>query len=146
MGIRIRVSAVIIKDGSILLVRHEKEGKAYWLLPGGGVEQAETLSQALKREIVEEVSLEVDPLKLLFVSESISSQARHILHLSFLVRANEGKIKMEKDERLKGAQYFKANELKGLKIYPDIKNELINILQDKGEYKGKLYLGNRFHD
>ncbi len=145
MSIRIRVSAVIIKDGSILLVRHEKEGRVYWLLPGGGVEPTETLSQALKREIIEEVGLEVDSSKLLFVSESISPEARHILHLSFLVSVKKGKIKVEKDKRLKGAQYFKANELKGLKIYPNIKNELINILQDKGEYKGKLYLGNRFH-
>ena len=33
---RIRVSAILRWQGSILLCRHEKGGREYWLLPGGG--------------------------------------------------------------------------------------------------------------
>jgi ADP-ribose pyrophosphatase YjhB (NUDIX family) len=32
---RIRVSAILRWGGRILLCRHEKDGRAYWLLPGG---------------------------------------------------------------------------------------------------------------
>ena len=38
---RIRVSAVLRWDDQILLCRHEKPGKEYWLLPGGGVHSGE---------------------------------------------------------------------------------------------------------
>ena len=34
---RIRVSAILRRETGILLVRQEKPGRAYWLLPGGGV-------------------------------------------------------------------------------------------------------------
>ena len=34
---RIRVSAILRWNERLLLCRHEKPGKEYWLLPGGGV-------------------------------------------------------------------------------------------------------------
>ena len=39
-GPRIRVAGLLINGGRVLLVRHEKDGRSYWLLPGGGVEEA----------------------------------------------------------------------------------------------------------
>ena len=48
---RIRVSAILRRDSRLLLVRHEKQGREYWLLPGGGVGGGETLVAALKREL-----------------------------------------------------------------------------------------------
>ena len=52
---RIRVSAILRWHGSILLCRHEKPGKEYWLLPGGGVNSGESLADALRRELAEEI-------------------------------------------------------------------------------------------
>ena len=40
---RIRVSAILRWHGRILLARHEKPNKEYWLLPGGGVKAGESL-------------------------------------------------------------------------------------------------------
>ena len=53
-----RVCAAIVRDGSILIVRHEHDGEAYWTLPGGGVECSETLQEAVLREVREEVCVE----------------------------------------------------------------------------------------
>ena len=50
---RIRVSAILRWHDRILLCRHEKPGKIYWLLPGGGVNAGESLVDALQREIEE---------------------------------------------------------------------------------------------
>ena len=57
---RIRVSAVLGWRGQILLCRHEKPGKEYWLLPGGGVDGGESLTDALQRELSEELGIDDD--------------------------------------------------------------------------------------
>ncbi|MFP4173447.1 MAG: NUDIX domain-containing protein, partial [Candidatus Hydrogenedentota bacterium] len=57
---RIRVAAIAVRDGAILLVRHEKHGERYWLLPGGGVDFGETLTEALAREVREETGLAIE--------------------------------------------------------------------------------------
>ena len=57
---RIRVSAVLRWRGAILLCRHEKPGKEYWLLPGGGVDSGESLVDALRRELAEEIGIDED--------------------------------------------------------------------------------------
>ena len=44
---RVRVAAVLLHQGRIVVVRHSRDGKDYHLLPGGGVEPGETLEQAL---------------------------------------------------------------------------------------------------
>ncbi len=54
---RIRVSAILTWHERLLLCRHEKPGKEYWLLPGGGVNSGESLVDALHRELEEEVGM-----------------------------------------------------------------------------------------
>lgn len=55
------VGAIIIKDGKILCVqRGESKALAYlWEFPGGKIEPGETPREALKRELVEELFIEV---------------------------------------------------------------------------------------
>ena len=57
---RIRVSALLRWSGRILLCRHEKPGKEYWLLPGRRRQRGETLVDALQRELAEEVGIDDD--------------------------------------------------------------------------------------
>ena len=55
------VGGVIFKDSSVLLVKRGQEpGKGQWSLPGGAVELGETLTHALKREILEEASINIE--------------------------------------------------------------------------------------
>ncbi len=56
-----RVGAVIIKNKKILLVTIK--GASYYWTPGGKVELKESLSQALKRELKEELNLSLVSMK-----------------------------------------------------------------------------------
>ena len=87
---RVRVSALLRWEDRILLCRHEKPGRGeYWLLPGGGVNSGESLTDALHRELSEEVGID-DELPVegpVAIVDSISPQpqfaAKHVVHIIF---------------------------------------------------------------
>jgi len=63
------VSALIFsKDGKLLMgKKNPAKGGVYpdcWHIPGGGVEEKETLEQALKREVQEEVGINISPYRI----------------------------------------------------------------------------------
>lgn len=62
-----RVYAVIVHDGKLLVITIRTTGKHY--LPGGGVDDGETLEQALHRELMEEVGMEIEIKQPLFEKE-----------------------------------------------------------------------------
>ena len=56
----IAVGGIIFHEHTVLLVKRNREpAMGQWSLPGGAVELGERLEEALKREIHEEVSIEI---------------------------------------------------------------------------------------
>jgi len=55
------VGGVARQDGAILLIRRgTPPSEGLWSVPGGRVEWGETLSEAVRREVLEETGLEVE--------------------------------------------------------------------------------------
>ena len=140
--LRIRVGGIILDKDRMLLIAHEKDGDIYWLLPGGGVNFGESLEDALRRELLEELNISVKIDKISLLSDSIHpSGQRHIVNVSFLCSYLSGEYKLGEEDRLHGFNFFTAEELESLKIYPPINTELIDILKgkDSATYLGKLW-------
>lgn len=55
----VRVTGVVIEDDHILLLNQDTGSGRAWSLPGGKVEEGESLSAALVREMREETGIEV---------------------------------------------------------------------------------------
>jgi 8-oxo-dGTP diphosphatase len=128
---RIRVSAVLRREGRILLIRQEKPGREYWLLPGGGVNMGETLLQAVQRELSEECGIDADlPLEgPIAVAESIAPQgapAKHVVHIIFAGYLGGRSLEAvtSKDATIRGHRLFAGEELQGLPLHPPIQHFL----------------------
>lgn len=134
---RVRVAGLIVIGLSVLLVKHSKHGIAYWLLPGGGIKVGEDIRIALKRELKEELNLDVSEKELLFVVETWSDEGIHIIQPTFSLKVNNfDRMKVGVDSRIVGFDLFNKNEIKNITVYPDIKDELTQYLEDK-KIKGK---------
>jgi len=62
----------VVRNGEVLLTLRGKEpSRGLWGIPGGVVEAGETLAEAVRREVLEETGLVVEPRELITVFNSI---------------------------------------------------------------------------
>lgn len=134
--------AAIIRTGdTLLLVKHAKGGRTYWLLPGGGVDKGETLEQALTRELKEETNLDIRVGDLVLANDSIAPDGgRHVVNLYFVAEVVQGDVAAGEDGRVTGAEYVPIADLAALTFYPDIRAALVEGLA-KGFRGAPAYLG-----
>jgi len=100
MKTRIVVSAIIEKDGKILLGRKGNGVGPYpdtWQIPGGGARiEEESLVDAVKREVKEEAGIEVYDIKQVAFDEDYAknktNEMCHYVFLQFYVLTNEEKV------------------------------------------------------
>lgn len=135
----IRASRVIIiHENKILLIHRIKEGKEYYVLPGGKIEYGETPEEAAIREVKEETSLTIEIEKLLWEhSEHFKDKFRDEKREGyyFLAKSFEGKLelggpekKLQSEDNRYVLEWFLISELKNILMYPkDIKKEIIKI-------------------
>ena len=113
------VSAAIVRDGKVLLVRRARNpALGIYTLPGGGVETGETLMQAVTREVREETSLTVEPVALAGHREVIVRDAqerieRHFVIMCYAARWRAGEVVL--NDELDDARWLVPAELTGLR-------------------------------
>jgi 8-oxo-dGTP diphosphatase len=129
---RIRVSAILRWRGQLLLIRHEKPGKEYWLLPGGGVNSGESLLTALHRELLEECGIQ-DELPLegpIAIVDSIapvrSFAQKHVVHIIFAGDLGGRSLEAvtSQDAAVRGHRLFEVGDLDGIVMHPPIQRFL----------------------
>jgi len=140
--VSVRVAAVVVKDGRVLLARHEKGGESYWVLPGGAVEPGETLAEALQRELREEAGLAVEPGDIIFVNDGYRPEAETVaIYFSAALRGEAGAGAPSPEKVLREVRWVRLEELEQLDLRPNIRSELVEYLRT-GRVRSR-YLGRR---
>jgi hydrolase, NUDIX family len=136
-----RVAGVLIHENRLLVMTDERS--PYYYLPGGRVSMNEESTMAIKREIKEELDVEVEATQLLWIVENFfveqqSQEQFHEIGMYYLLQLTEEDI-------LKRGQKFIMNEggykklsflwlplekIKHLNIYPlFLKERIMNLPQ-----------------
>lgn len=140
--IRNSAKALIIKDGKILAVKLDDNGDIFYIMPGGGQDAEETLHEAVRREVAEELGIAVEPKELAFVIEGVHGESFHRVDLVFLCDYL-GKIEgahLHGDTNQVGCEWLDIDNLIKEPLYPSKLRRAIMKLY-RGE-KTAVYLGN----
>jgi ADP-ribose pyrophosphatase YjhB (NUDIX family) len=97
------VGALIFNRGRILMAQRGKEPlKGWWSLPGGALEIGESLDAAVRREVLEETGLEIEPVRVFEIFERIMRDAEgrpeyHYVLIDYVCRITGGTLRAGDD-------------------------------------------------
>jgi 8-oxo-dGTP diphosphatase len=139
--IRIRPTALIIKDNSILLVEYEDNG-IHYNLPGGGAEPGETIVEGVKREVYEETTAEVEvgPLALVYEfaphkqSGEYLATDKHGIHLIFectLINNTTPRLPQHPDPNQSAVKWIPIGDLDSIILIPNIKEQIKTYVKNR---------------
>lgn len=107
--VRVGCGALIINDrNEVLLLKRGKKTRnqtGLWCQPGGGVDFGETVKEAIKREIKEELGIEIELIKYLcYTDQVMESEDQHWVAISYLAKIEKGEprnLEPHKHEEIK---------------------------------------------
>lgn len=136
----IRAVAILLKESEILLIHRINDGKEFWVLPGGGVEENEKIEDTVVREVEEEASIKCKIVKLLYTH--IYSDLGH-KQFYYLCKYISGYLKlgeynefhtMKVENQIYDPTWVNVEKLPKLLLYPlEIRDWLIEGLKTNFE-------------
>lgn len=134
---QIRVRAIIIRDGNIILIKRIKKDEIYFVFPGGGVEVGETEKNALIREMKEELGVDVE-VKELMMSQDFNRNGFNQTEHFYICNIINGELgtgngpEFQKNSRYEGIREIVEIPLLGIKninlLPTDVRNLIIKNL------------------
>jgi ADP-ribose pyrophosphatase YjhB (NUDIX family) len=118
------VGAVIVEAERVLLVRRGAEPlKGHWSLPGGLLEVGESLTEGVKREVLEETGLMVEPVELIELIDKIHREDNrvryHYVIADYLCRVTGGVLRAASDaDAVRWVERAEWNSHSALKLEP----------------------------
>ena len=116
------VGGIARRDGAVLLVRRgQPPSQGLWSVPGGRVEWAEPLAEAVRREVAEETGLEVEVGEVAGVVERMQ-EGFHYVIVDYFVTVLGGTLRAGGDVR--DARWVPEAEVTALPLAPGLAEAL----------------------
>lgn len=123
---RVGSAVLIIHGETVLLGRRAKEpNRGRWVLPGGKIEPFEPISEAAKREALEETGLQVEVLKQVGVYEIIGAPSEHRIIVYNLAKVIGGELRAGAD--LEDLRFLNREELESEDLTEIVRQVLVDI-------------------
>jgi 8-oxo-dGTP diphosphatase len=125
------------REGCVLLIKRKFEpNKAKWSLPGGLLETGERLIEAGRREVREELGVEIEVEGLFHVSEEIikDSEGRtrfHFVLVDFLASLKPEGATVTLNEESERFMWFKPDDVAGLETTENTRRIVEKYLREK---------------
>jgi ADP-ribose pyrophosphatase YjhB (NUDIX family) len=130
------VLILIEDDGRYVLIQEAKPERGYpWFIPAGTGEPGENVVETTKRETLEEAGLVVEPRQILRIEHFIPYEqdrqhpAAELWRFVIDAEVTGGALKTVPDEHSLQAQWFRPEEIRGLRLRSDEVFELIDLHQ-----------------
>jgi len=128
--------ACVLHDDRLLLIERAQEpGQGNWSFPGGRIELGETIFEAVKREVLEETGVEIEPLETFQVYDNIvrDDEGRIAFHyLVHYVRARYVAGVPRPQDDAAGARWAGAPDLAPLQMHPFVRRTALGLLGAAG--------------
>ena len=85
----VKVQAILIHDGQLVVVRERRRGFERMALPGGRVHDRESVADALVRGVAKTTRIDLEPVRLIYVAEIPGLYAAPDLHLVWLAELSD---------------------------------------------------------
>lgn len=135
-GVRV---IILDRQKRVLMVRQHHEDRDIWMVPGGGIEQNETASEAAVREVEEETGLNITVGKLIWHVEEVSEKRGQRFVNFFLADITGGDLALgsdpefdENSQVLREVKFMSKSEMYDIEVlYPEyLKDELWRFLEE----------------
>ena len=139
--IGIRPATVVIDNGKILLVHSVYSDKSFYLFPGGGIEEEETIEEGAIRETFEETGVKVKIKKFLHLNEYIyrDDWNKRSITPIFLAEPTENQEKPQTNDggKIKAVEWVDIDKLKEIDVRPKV---IVHILKEglKDNFSGDI--------
>lgn len=128
---RVAQKIIIEKDGKILISRNPNDPNI-WEIPGGRLHKMEDPKEGLKRELMEELGVEVDIGDIFYTEQYVQSHdgAQMIMLAYESHMTNSDSFKLDKDE-VAEVKWINRDEVNDQKIYDNCLNAINFYFESK---------------
>ncbi len=132
-GYNVGVGGAVVDDGRLLLVRRaSRRGRGNWQIPGGFVEQDETMELAVVREVAEEAGVSATVQGVLGIRNRYDEDGGNSLYIVMLLSPEAGQPNPDMKE-VDRAEYFSLAEIEALEQISPVNIEVAKraLVQDQ---------------
>ncbi|MDP7588598.1 MAG: NUDIX domain-containing protein [Dehalococcoidia bacterium] len=123
-GYNVGVGGAVVNDGRLLLVRRaSRRGRGNWQIPGGFVEQDETMELAVVREVEEEAGVKTTVQGVLGIRNRYDEEGGNSLYIVLLLSPQSGEPNADMKE-VDRAGYFTLAEIQALEQISQVNIEV----------------------